>query len=110
MELTNMDKVVFSRRMKESTWSNTRFYDGNSAEIVRQTKQSASSDILILGSGSIVQQLVQEELIDEFILIVTPVVAGEGKPLFPHGKPINLSLVQTRAFDSGNLIVHYVLK
>jgi dihydrofolate reductase len=109
-ELTDMTKVVFSRKMNASDWSNTKFFDANVKEVVRQLKQDSSSDILLLGSGSIVQQLAEECLIDEYIFIVTPVVAGEGKALFQHLKQFELNLVEAITFDSGNVVLHYKLK
>jgi dihydrofolate reductase len=109
-ELTDMTKIVFSRKMKSSDWSNTKIFDANLIEVVRQLKQDSGSDILLLGSGSIVQQLASEGLIDEFMFIVTPVVAGEGKPLFPPIKQFELNLLEVKTFDSGNVLFHYELK
>jgi dihydrofolate reductase len=63
-----------------------------------------------MGSGTIVHQLANEGLIDEYLFIVTPVVAGEGKPLFKHVKQFGLTLVKTKAFNSGNVLLHYELK
>lgn len=109
-ELTAMTKVVFSKTINESNWKNTRIFDSRLIEVVRQLKEEAVSDILVLGSGSIVQQLAAEGLIDEYIFIVTPVVAGEGKPLFQHVKQSGLTLVEAKAFGSGNVLLHYELK
>ncbi|WP_408011518.1 dihydrofolate reductase family protein [Pseudalkalibacillus sp. A8] len=106
-ELTKMTKVVFSKQLKEVTWENTKLYDGNLAEVVRKLKDGEGSDILIMGSGTIVQQLTNEGLIDEYLFIVTPVVAGEGKPLFKDVKERNLKLLETREFRSGNVLLHY---
>ncbi|MNH48165.1 hypothetical protein D3C79_1117940 [compost metagenome] len=63
-----------------------------------------------MGSGSIVQQLAEAGLIDDYLFIMTPVVAGEGKPLFQHVNQFGLSLVEARAFQSGNVVLHYELK
>lgn len=109
-ELTGMTKVVFSRSIKESNWKNTQIHHDNLIEVVRQLKNRSSSDILVMGSGSIVQQLAKEGLIDEYIFIVTPVVAGEGKPLFPSVKQFELTPVEARTFESGNVVLQYVLK
>jgi dihydrofolate reductase len=106
-ELTDMTKVVFSTTIKNSDWKNTQIFDGNLIQIVRQLKEDAGSDILVLGSGSIVQQLAAEGLIDEYIFIVTPVVSGAGKPLFLHVKQFELALVEAKAFKSGNVVLHY---
>lgn len=109
-ELTDMTKVVFSTTIKNSNWKNKQIFDGNLIEVVRRLKEDAGSDILVLGSGSIVQQLAEEGLIDEYIFIVTPVVSGEGKPLFLHVKQFGLALVEAKAFESGNVVLHYELK
>lgn len=108
-EITQMTKIVFSTKLKESSWANTKLYDGHLVEVVRQLKGETGSDILVMGSGTIVQQLANEGLIDEFIFIVTPVVAGLGKPLFQDVKQLGLNLVETRAFKSGNVVLHYEL-
>ncbi|XEC92621.1 dihydrofolate reductase family protein [Paenibacillus tarimensis] len=109
-ELTQMTKIVFSKNLKESGWENTKIYDGNLVEEVRKLKKETGTDILVLGSGTIVQQLADEGLIDEYLFIVTPVVAGKGKPLFQHVKQFSLTLVDTRTFQSGNVVLHYELK
>jgi dihydrofolate reductase len=105
-----MTKVVFSRRIKESYWENTQIYDDNPIEIVRLMKQRSNPDILMLGSGSIVQQLARESLIDEYIFIITPIVAGEGKPLFQFVEQFELNLRGAQAFESGNVVLHYLVK
>ncbi|MCR8630951.1 dihydrofolate reductase family protein [Paenibacillus radicis (ex Xue et al. 2023)] len=62
-ELTDMTKIVFSKTINETEWDNTQIYNDNLIEVVRQLKRDASCDILVLGSGSIVQQLAEEGLI-----------------------------------------------
>jgi dihydrofolate reductase len=109
-ELTNMTKIVFSKKLKEAAWENTKLFDGNLVEVVRKLKDEEGSDILIMGSGTIVQQLANEGLIDEYLFIVTPVVAGEGKLLFKDANQFGLTLVETKAFKSGNVLLHYELK
>lgn len=108
-ELTDMTKIVFSKTINETEWDNTEIYYDNLIEVVRQLKRDASSDILVLGSGSIVQQLAEKELIDEYIFIVSPVVAGKGKPLFEHVKQFALTPLEARTFESGNVVLHYVV-
>jgi dihydrofolate reductase len=109
-ELTNMTKIVFSKKLKEAAWENTKLFDGNLVEVVRKLKDEEGSDILIMGSGTIVQQLANEGLIDEYLFIITPVVAGEGKLLFKDANQFGLTLVETKAFKSGNVLLHYELK
>ncbi|AKB77418.1 Dihydrofolate reductase [Methanosarcina horonobensis HB-1 = JCM 15518] len=106
-ELNRMTKVVFSKTLKEVSWQNTRLVKGNVTEEVSRLKQEKGSDILIFGSGTIVQQLTSEGLIDEYLLAVTPVVLGAGKPLFKGVKKLNFKLLETKNFKSGNVLLHY---
>lgn len=110
-ELTTMTKVVFSKTLKENeiTWENTRLLKGNLVDEVKKLKQEKGSDILIFGSGSIVQQLANAGLIDDYFFILTPVVAGEGKPLFKDVKQFGLKLLEARSFQSGNVLLHYTI-
>lgn len=111
-ELTEMGKIVFSKTMREDeiTWKNTRLFKGNLVEEVKKLKQKKGGDILIMGSGTIVQQLSKEDLIDEYVFITTPVIAGEGKPLFKDSKQISIKLLSTKSFDSGNVLLHYEIE
>ncbi|WP_029192492.1 dihydrofolate reductase family protein [Paenibacillus harenae] len=109
-QLTQMLKVVFSKTLKESNWDNTKILQGDLLEATRVLKEEDGTDILVMGSGSIVQQLAYAGLIDEYVFIVSPVVAGGGKPLFPHISKSDLNLVEARTFQSGNVILHYELK
>jgi dihydrofolate reductase len=106
-ELTKMTKLVFSKTIKEVTWDNTRLFNGNLIEEVTKLKQEEGADIMIMGSGTIIQQLANEGLIDEYVFIVTPVIAGEGKPLFKDVKHFGLKLLSTKSFDSGNILLRY---
>ncbi len=106
-ELTQMNKVVFSRTRKESTWENTRFVDGDIAEEVIKLKQANGMDILMFGSGTIEQQLTTRGLIDEHFFVVTPVILGAGKQLFKDVPRAKLELVESRQFPSGNILIHY---
>ncbi|MFE5318224.1 dihydrofolate reductase family protein [Paenibacillus sp. NPDC056579] len=109
-ELTQMKKIVFSKNLKEANWENTKIINGDLLNNARRLKEEDGSDILVMGSGSIVQQLAEAGLIDDYLFIMTPVVAGEGKPLFQHVNQFGLSLVEARAFQSGNVVLHYELK
>lgn len=106
-ELTDMHKIVFAENIKKSDWENTEFHNNGLTEFVKKLKKEDDSDILIMGSGTIVQQLANEDLIDEYIFIVSPVVAGEGKALFKDIKQQNLELISADSFDSGNVVLHY---
>ena len=71
-------------------------------------KQGPGEDMVILGSGSIVAQLAREGLIDEYQIVVNPVVLGEGRTMFDGVKEnLLLKLTKTRAFGNGNVLLCY---
>ncbi len=106
-ELNQMTKVVFSRTLKEVTWENSELIKSNVLDEVRKLKQGRGADIVIFGSGTIVQQLSDKGLVDEYLILVTPVILGSGKSLFKDVNKMNLKLLQTRDFTSGNVLLHY---
>jgi dihydrofolate reductase len=105
--LTSMTKVVFSKKLKGTTWENTEVHDDNLPHVVKELKNGEGPGILVMGSGTIVQQLTQEGLIDEYFFILSPVIAGQGKPLFPGVEQLKLTLVASQSFDSSNVLLHY---
>lgn len=106
--LHNMTKVVFDKNRKEVTWHNSKLFNDNLIEETKKLKSEKGGDILIFGSGTIVKQLTEAGLIDEYVLIMTPVILGEGKALFEGNGRHQLKLKETRTFDSGNVALHYV--
>ena len=106
-ELSQMTKVVFSKTLEEVTWENSRLSRGCLIEEVMKLKKGQGTDITIFGSGTIVQQLATEGLVDEYLIIVTPAVLGTGKPLFKDVKRLDLQLMEARSFESGNVLLHY---
>jgi dihydrofolate reductase len=105
--LNRMTKVVFSNTLKELNWENSMLLKGDVAEQVRKIKQAGGGDIIIFGSGTIVRPLASEGLIDEYLLIVTPVILGTGKLMFEDVKRSNLKLVEAKDFPSGNVLLSY---
>jgi dihydrofolate reductase len=106
-ELTDMQKVVFSTSLKTTDWENTTFYEGDLPGVITKLKGRKGDDIMIMGSGSLVQQLTKAGLIDEYVLIVTPIIAGEGKPLFKEVPQRSLELLSAKSLGSGNVLSHY---
>jgi dihydrofolate reductase len=101
-------KVVFSRTLEKADWNNTRLVKDNMPAEVRKMKQETGKDLTVLGSGSIVSQLAQEGLIDEYQVLVNPVVIGRGKTMFEGIRnKINLKLIKTRTFGNGNVLLTY---
>jgi len=106
--MNNMRKVVFSRTLRQASWNNTRLLQGDLGMEVRKLKNESGPDMVILGSGSIVSQLAQEGLIDEYQVVVHPIVLCHGRTLFEGGKDrIRLTLSQSRAFGNGNVVLYY---
>ena len=101
-------KIVFSRTLDEVTWENTKLIKGDLADEIEKLKAVSDLDLVILGSGTIVSQLAQAGLIDEYQIIVNPIVLGSGRTLFEdvdHKLP--LSLTSSRVFENGNVLLHY---
>src|SRR5512141_2447336 len=96
--MNSMPKVVFSRTLHQASWNNTKLVKGDMVAEVRRMKEEPGEGMVILGSGSIVSQLAQEGLIDEFQVVVNPVVLGKGRTMFEGvKKKLNLKVTKTRA-------------
>lgn len=101
-------KVVFSRTLDKASWQNTRLVKTGLAEEVRRMKKENGEGIVILGSGTIVSQLAQEGLIDEFQIVVDPIVLGQGRTMFEGVKKrLELKRTSTRTFGNGNTVLTY---
>jgi dihydrofolate reductase len=106
--MNKLHKVVFSRTLDKVTWSNTTLIKGDLASEVQKMKNEAGEGMAILGSGTIVSQLTQVGLVDEFQLVVNPIVLGKGRTLFDGlNSKIHLRLIKTRAFGNGNVLLCY---
>ena len=106
--MNQSEKVVFSRTLKSTNWDNSRIVRTNPVEEVKRMKKENGSDLTVLGSGTIVTQLAENNLIDTYMLMVDPVVLGEGTPIF-HGikRQPDLKLIDTRKFKSGVVLLTY---
>jgi dihydrofolate reductase len=107
-KLNAMRKVVFSRSLDKAEWNNSRLAKEIVPEEIAEMKQQPGKDMLIYGSASIVQAFTNLGLIDEYQLLVHPVILGSGKPLFNNIKDRHgLKLVKTKTFDSGVVVLYY---
>jgi dihydrofolate reductase len=106
--MNSLPKIVFSRTLDTAEWNNSKLVKENVAEEVSQLKQQPGKDIAIFGSSDLAVTLAEHGLIDEYRLIVNPVVLGEGKTLLKGIKDkLQLKLIRTRIFDSGNVLLCY---
>ncbi len=95
--MNSMPKVVVSTTLTEPTWKNTTIVSGDVAGAVANLKKQYHGDILVAGSATLVDALREHDLVDEYRLMVHPVVLGRGKRLFKDGAaPTDLALVDSR--------------
>ena len=106
--MNSLPKIVFSKTLDKAEWNNSRLVKENVAEEVLKLKQQPGKDIAIFGSSDLAVTLAKNGLIDEYRIIVNPVFLGDGTPLLKGIKEkINLKLLKTRTFKSGNVLLYY---
>src|ERR1700741_17994 len=107
--MNRSEKIVFSRTLSTAGWANTRLIKDNLVEELTQLKQSPGKDMVVLGSGSIVTQLADAGLVDQYEIMLNPVAIGQGTPIFHNiSHPLQLELTETRAFKSGVILLRYL--
>src|SRR6267154_3415570 len=106
--MNSLRKFVFSTTLDKVTWNNTTLLKGDLTTEVRRLKQKPGPNIVIMGSGSIVAQLADAGLIDEYQIVLNPLVVGNGRTLFEGvKKKLPMKLARSRAFDNGNVVLFY---
>jgi dihydrofolate reductase len=108
-ELMNrLPKIVFSNTLEKAEWENTKLVRDNIVEKVSKLKELPGKDIAIFGSSDLAVTLIDLGLIDEFRIMINPIVLGEGKPILQGIKSkLELKLLKTRTFKSGNVLLYY---
>jgi dihydrofolate reductase len=106
--MNKANKYVFSRNLKKADWAHTTVLHGEPVAEIAKLKRAGGPGLTILGSGSIVKQLAAAGLIDDYQLMVCPVILGSGRTLFDGipGRP-TLKLANSRAFKNGKVFLHY---
>ncbi len=106
--MNSLPKVLFSRTLSQALWQNTKLVKSDMVTAVRKMKEESGPDMVIMGSGSLVSQLAPEGLIDEYQIVVVPVVLGEGRTMF-EGIPdrLRLRLTKSRVFRNGSVFLCY---
>jgi dihydrofolate reductase len=106
--MTRMPKYVFSRTLATPSWENTTVLAGDAAAEVTRLKAAPGPDLTILGSGTIISPLTDAGLIDEYQIVVSPIVLGSGRSIFDGvGRRVMLTLARTRGFANGNVVSWY---
>ncbi|MBZ0301619.1 MAG: dihydrofolate reductase family protein [Anaerolineae bacterium] len=107
-KLNNAPKFVVSTTLLKADWNHTTLINRNVVESITRLKQQVSGNIGITGSATLIQTLMQADLVDQYQLLIHPIVVGKGKRLFQEGiATLPLKLVETRTFPNGVvLLVH----
>jgi len=106
--LNNVQKFVASTTLKEPLpWSNSTLLDGDAADGVTKLKMQPGKDLTILGSGQLIQSLFHRQLIDEYVLLIHPLVLGKGRRLFPDDGFAALRLADSVTTTKGVIIATY---
>jgi dihydrofolate reductase len=99
---------VASTTLRSLRWQNSILIEGDVAEEVAKLKEQPGGNIAVLGSGVLVQTLIEHDLVDEYFLAVFPIVLGSGKRLFRGAdQPRRLSLADSKATSTGGVILTY---
>ncbi len=109
-KMNSLTKIVFSRTLIMAEWNNTRLVQGAErvAEEIAKLKQQSGKDLLLFGSADLASSLMRLGLIDEYRLMVNPVVLGRGRPMFQGiDHKLYLKLLKAKTFRSGNVLLYY---
>lgn len=108
VHLNSTPKYVASTTLRDAGWQNSRVLRGDLAREVGALKEEAGKNITVLGSGDLVQTLIDNDLVDEYFLTVSPIVLGSGKRLFRDAAHVRtLSLVGCQATSTGSVMLTY---
>ena len=106
--MNEIPKYVVSKRLREATWQNTTIISEDVSEAIAELKRQGGGDIYLYGSADLLNSLIPHDLIDEYRIMVFPVVLGSGKRLFRETTDItHLQLEETRTFESGVTVLTY---
>jgi dihydrofolate reductase len=105
--MNNLPKVVISTTLQSVEWKNSSIIKDNVVEAVSRLRQQPGQNILLYGSRTLANVLSQHDQIDEYRLLVYPIVLGSGKRLFQDGSQKQLKLVETKIFSSGVVALTY---
>ena len=105
--LNSLPKYTVSKTLRKTTWNNSIIINQNSEEEILKLKQQKGQDVLVHGSQTLVKSLLKAKLIDQFNLLVFPVVLGKGMRLFENDENIKLKLIKSKTYSSGVVLLTY---
>lgn len=104
--MNKSQKIVCSNTLKETDWKNTTIMSGEIIEQIKQLKQSTTKNITILGSGSLLTQLSDARLIDNYTIMLDPIALGKGTSIFEGIKSnLELKLLSSRVFEKDGIVL-----
>jgi dihydrofolate reductase len=106
--MNSLPKYVFSRTLEKVEWNNTTLLKGEAVKELNKLKQENGKDLYIFGSADLSWTFIRYGLIDEYRLLVNPIMLGSGVPLFKDNhEMIRLRLLKTKTFHNGNVLLYY---
>ena len=106
--MNGLPKIVFSTTLESPSWPNTTVIHSGLETETRRLKAQAGESMVVFGSGTVVSQLTQAGLVDEYQFVVNPIVLGKGRTMFERvTTKLDLQLTSTRRFANGNLLLNY---
>lgn len=107
-QMNSKPKIVFSKTMTKADWNNTILIKDNILSEMEKVKALPGKDLIIFGSANLASTFIQLDLIDEYRIIINPVILGQGNPLFKQStEKLNLKLIKSKTFMSGNVLLSY---
>jgi dihydrofolate reductase len=107
-KMNNLPKIVFSKTLQKVDWNNSRLVGGEIQKEVSKLKAEPGKGMVVFGSATLASYLLQVGLVDEYRVILHPVLLGSGNPLFKAiAERIQLKLISAKAFGSGVVLLRY---
>lgn len=106
--MNSLPKYVFSKTLKRVEWNNSQLMQGTAEEALIRLKNQSAKDLFIFGSANLSGVFTKKGLIDEYRLMVNPIVLGNGTPLFKDNSGwLKMKLLRTKIFGNGNILLSY---
>jgi dihydrofolate reductase len=106
--MNNISKIVVSKTLEKAGWNNTRLVKDNLTGEIKILKQLPGKDMAIFGSSDLSLELIENNLIDEFRILIAPVAIGNGKSIFKGiNNRVKLELINAKSYKSGNVLLCY---
>ncbi len=107
-KMNSIPKIVFSKQLEQADWNNTRLVRADPVEEITKLKQQPGKPLFVFGSANLASSLIRKGLMDEFRVMINPVILGGGTPLFQGiHEQLRLTLEKTKAFRNGNVLLFY---